>query len=70
MKEERKRDILGIFFTNDNENMCDSIPELKDCKELKSQYKEQVHNKGRGCKSCRKKSLINKFSQLIKARLL
>ncbi|MAF25915.1 hypothetical protein CL634_10120 [bacterium] len=57
------KEIVNVFLSERN---CSEIPEIKDCEQLRNQFKEEL--KG-GCSPCKRRGLNKKYTQLIMNRL-
>lgn len=68
MNPFEKENIASQFLTD--ENFCNTSKGklVEDCKNIRNQFKKELHQPG-GCSSCRKKSLFNKYKNIIIKKL-
>jgi hypothetical protein len=64
MEPIKKHEIVQKFLSG---TPCPEIPELKDCKELRSQYDKELS--GPGCTPCKRRALAKKYTHLITNRI-
>jgi len=68
MSPFEKESIASQFLVN--EDFCNTSKGklLNDCVQLRNQFKRELHAPG-GCSSCRKKSLFNKYKDIVIKKL-